>query len=69
MRPLLFCDPGYDATPFVIAAAVLVQILRIELVLHAIEASHQHRGEAGIGIIGQRIGETHLDALGQPQMP
>ena len=38
-------------------------IAGIELVLDAVEAGHQHRGKAEIGI-GERIGEAHLDALG-----
>ena len=36
---------------------------RIELVLDAVEAGHQHRREGEIRI-GERIGETDLDALG-----
>src|SRR5207249_10259735 len=36
---------------------------RIELVLDAVEARHQHGGKAEIGI-AQRIGEADLDALG-----
>ena len=36
---------------------------RMELVLDAVEAGHQHRRECKIRI-GERIGETHLDALG-----
>ena len=36
---------------------------RIDLVLDAVEAGHQHRGEGEIGI-GHRIGEADFDALG-----
>ena len=46
------------------SALVLVdRRTRIELVLDAVEAGHQHRGEAEIRI-GERIGEADLDALG-----
>src|SRR5215471_4382034 len=38
-------------------------IARIELVLDAVEAGHQHRCEGEIWI-GERIGEAHLDTLG-----
>ena len=44
----------------------IVQILvdrlaRMDLVLHAVQACHQHRGEAQVRI-GRRIREAHFDA-------